>query len=131
MNERTSLAGQDVVFGCGISSSSFLFPFFTSSTTGIQIFRVKVGSTYTLSDIRGYTISGPSGLSCNSMRATSDTVLCVNAKSSSTKTLLLFKISFNEAVAASVVYERRIYYPALGSSTSLSLKSLIKPLGAG
>ena len=124
MNERTSLAGQDVVFGCGISSSSsFLFP--------IQIFRVKVGSTYTLSDIRGYTISGPSGLSCNSMRATSDTVLYVNAKSSSTKTLLLFKISFNEAVAASVVYERRIYYPALGSSTSLSLKSLIKPLGAG
>jgi hypothetical protein len=74
MNERTSLAGEDMVFGCSKATNSI-------SNTGIQIFRVKVGSTYALSDLRRYTIAGPtgaSGLTCNSMRATSDTVLYVN-----------------------------------------------------
>jgi hypothetical protein len=68
------LSGQDIVFGCSKAVNSI-------TNTGIQIFRVKVGSTYALSDMRGFTIAGPtgaSGLACNSMRATSDTVLYVN-----------------------------------------------------
>jgi hypothetical protein len=68
------LAGQDFVFGCSKAANSIW-------NTGIQVFRFKIGSTFALSDMRGYTIAGPagaSGLTCNSMRATSDTVLYVN-----------------------------------------------------
>ncbi len=74
MKERTSLAGEDIVFGCSKAAGS-------STNTAFQIFRVKVGSSYALSDLRGYTIAGPSGtsgLTCNSLRAVSDTVLYVN-----------------------------------------------------
>ena len=129
MNERTSLAGQDVIFGCSKAAGSTTS---TSTNTAIQILRVKVGSSYTLSDMNGYRITGPSGasgLTCNSLRAVSDTVLYVNVQLRTPKTLVLFKVTLNEALLTSVDYETRIYYPALTSSTSFSLRSFIKPLG--
>ncbi len=83
--------------------------------------------------MRGYTIGGPgdSGLSCNSIRALSDTELFVNVMTTNTRTLVLFKVTFDEAVLTSVSYETRVYLPTLTYSTSLPLKSFIKPLAFG
>jgi hypothetical protein len=87
IKDRVSAFGEDVVFGCSK-------PFGASTNIAIQVFRVKVGSTHALSDLRGYTLVGPgyAGLTCNSIRAISDTQLFVNVETTSTNTLVIFKV---------------------------------------
>jgi hypothetical protein len=127
IKDRVSAAGEDVVFGCSK-------PFGASANTAIQVFRVKVGSTHALSDLRGYTLGAPgdAGLTCNSIRAISDTQLFVNVETTSTNTLVLCKVTLDEGVSTSVSYERRVYLPTLSSSMPLfPLRTFIKPLSSG
>jgi len=97
--------------------------------TNFKVFRVKVSSA--VSDLRAYKIFGPSGLNeltCNSIRAVSDSELFMNIKVGSTDTLILYKIIFNELDATAIAFEHRFYRPTLITYlTSDDFRSFILP----